>query len=210
MDRVISLLAALVGLIALAAAIVVHTNVDAERQQMATDLAQMRLSIGLTSPQPVVTPAPVGPPADDGTAEALLSLQNRIATLEQVTTNQAAELEAARTALAAISSPPPASPLATAAAEHQPPVPKAVTADGPTSDCIPLGTRFMASAGDSFPICKTKAVVRVSAVENGSATIAGPGPITAGGFGPLEAAGCTVMVFSADSSGYAELRVTCQ
>jgi hypothetical protein len=89
-------------------------------------------------------------------------------------------------------------------------VPKAVTADGPTTDCIPLGTRFMASAGDSFPICKTKAVVRVSAVEDGSATIAGPGAVTAGGFGPLEVAGCTVMVFSADTSGYAELRVTCQ
>ncbi|MDO8358480.1 MAG: hypothetical protein Q7T08_00380 [Devosia sp.] len=206
MDRVISLLAALVGLIALAAAIVVHTNVDAERHEMATDLAQMRLSIGLTQPQPAATPEQ--PPADDGTAEALLSLQNRIAALEQVTTNQAAELEAARAALLALPSREPSAAVAAADAPQQ--TPKAVTADGPTSDCIPLGTRFMAAAGDSFPICKTKAVVRVSAVDDGSATIAGPGPVTAGGFGALEIAGCTVMVFSADSSGYAEMRVTCQ
>lgn len=174
---------------------------------MATDLAQMRLSIGLTQPQPATTPEQ---PADDATAAELRSLQNRIAALEQVTTNQAAELEAARAALLAIPSQPPSTEIAAAEAPQQTPTPRAVTADGPTSDCIPLGTRFMASAGDSFPICKTKAVVRVSAVENGSATIAGPGPVTAGGFGALEAAGCTVMVFSADTSGYAELRVTCQ
>lgn len=241
MDRVISLLAALVGLIALGGAILVHTNVDAERQQMAADLAQMKVSIGM-APAPVGISAPVAAkPADDGTAEALLALQNRIAALEQVTSNQAVELQAARAALASAASSPPVQ-VAGAAPSSQPPTevaaadpsasapasapastpvlapaplqgtptPAAVVADGPTTDCIPLGTRFMASSGDSFPICKTHAVVKVASVDDGSATIDGAGPVAAGGFGNLTTKGCTVMVFSADTSGYAEMRVTCQ
>jgi hypothetical protein len=33
--------------------------------------------------------------------------------------------------------------------------------------------------------------------------------VAAGGFGNLPVQGCTVMVFSADLSGYAEMRVSC-
>ena len=232
MDRVISLLAALVGLIALGGAILIHVNVDTERQQMAADIAQMKTSIGLAPAQPAVAAvsSTAPKPADDGTVEALLALQNRIAALEQVTSNQAVELQAARAALTAASSAPVAStqvavadPLASSFAElpassgsppppalSGAPIPAAVVADGPTKDCIPLGTRFMATSGDSFPICKTHAVVKIASVDDGSATIDGAGPIAAGGFANLSTKGCTVMVFSADTSGYAEMRVTCQ
>ena len=85
----------------------------------------------------------------------------------------------------------------------------ALSADGPTTDCIPLGTRFMAQAGDSFPICKTSVVVEVSAITESSALITGAGPVAAGGFANLPAQGCTVMVFSADLTGFAEMRVSC-
>ena len=86
----------------------------------------------------------------------------------------------------------------------------ALSADGPTKDCIPLGTRFMVKAGDNFPICKTKVVVKVAGVSDGLATLIGAGDIAAGATVPLSVAGCQAMVISADLSGYAELRVTCQ
>ena len=85
----------------------------------------------------------------------------------------------------------------------------ALVSDGPTKDCIPLGTRFMGAAGDSFPICKTKMVIKVVGVSDGLATIGGAGDVAQGGTGNLDK-GCNVAVFSADlASGYAEMRVTC-
>ena len=63
--------------------------------------------------------------------------------------------------------------------------------------------------GDSFPICKTKLVLKVAAVTDGLATITGAGDVAAGATVPYDK-GCTLAVFSADNSGYAEMRVTCQ
>ena len=224
MDRVISLLAALVGLIALGGAILVHTNADVQRREMATQIAQLKATIALTgnSAQPAgaLATAVVAPQtaADNGVADALLALQDRIATLEQTTRDQSVQLEAARAQIAAMpSSVEPSTQVATtdanAPASTTAPAsgatPAAVVADGPTKDCIPLGTRFMASAGDSFPICKTKVVVKVASVDDGLATITGAGDVAAGSIGQLDK-GCTISVFSADTSGYAEMRVTCQ
>ena len=67
----------------------------------------------------------------------------------------------------------------------------------------------MAQSGDSFPICKTSAVVKVSAVSEGSAIVEGAGAVTAGGFANLPVQGCTIMVFTADAAGFAEMRVSC-
>jgi hypothetical protein len=214
MDRLIALLAALVGLIALGGALLVHNAATIAQQRQATEIAQLKASVSILTQAPAgSSPAPVvsAPPAEDGTADALLALQSRIVTLEQTTKSQAADLEAARTALANIPAQSAALPTDTSAIEPpaQSATPAALTADGPTTDCIPLGTRFMAAAGDSFPICKTKAVVTVSSVADGSAIVEGAGPVAAGGFGNLPAPGCTVMVFTADLSGYAEMRVTC-
>lgn len=264
MDRVISLLAALVGLIALGGAILVHTNADAQRQQMATEIAQLKASVSLlgnntnasaaqataatvqspsmpaTAPsaQPSITASPAvdasKPAAEPGVDDALLALQARVTSLEQLTRDQSSELETARAQVSSLEAAPvqvaaasPASlptvtPLAPAgdvsaassasapATSSMPPgTPAAIVADGPTKDCIPLGTRFMGAAGDSFPICKTKLVVKVAAVNDGIATINGAGDVAQGGIGTLEK-GCNVSVFSADiTSGYAEMRVTC-
>lgn len=252
MDRVISLLAALVGLIALGGAILVHTNADTQRREMATEIAQLKASMSLlgapnaasgkaqtaapllpaaaSSAAPPRQPsasmpsallpsaAASAPPADD-TARAMQDLQARIASLEQVASSQAAELDAARARLAAASSAPtdvataePAAvtPLTAATASSAPTAtPSAVSADGPTKDCIPLGTRFMGQSGDSFPLCKTHIVLKVAAVTDGLATISGAGDVAVGATVPYNK-GCMLAVFSADDSGFAEMRVTCQ
>jgi len=39
--------------------------------------------------------------------------------------------------------------------------------------------------------------------------VEGAGPVAAGGFAQLPAQGCTVMVFTADAAGFAEMRVSC-
>jgi hypothetical protein len=264
MDRVISLLAALVGLIALGGAILVHTNADTQRREMATQIAALKTSISLlggpapasttTAAIPQLTPItaekqasmpsaavsiPSAEPASSAeaaassssaassealdTVKAMQDLQARIASLEAQTKEQAAELDAARAQLAAASSasaptqvatadpvtPPAPSASVPGGSSSQPPTPAAVVANGPTKDCIPLGTRFMGQGGDSFPICKTKLVLKVAAVTDGLATITGAGDVAAGATVPYDK-GCTLAVFSADNSGYAEMRVTCQ
>jgi hypothetical protein len=214
MDRLIALLAALVGLIALGGALLVHNSATAVMERQAAEIAELKASLTLISRQEpaAISPRPDSAPSrpDDGTAEALLALQNRIVTLENTSKAQATELATAREALAAASAAGP--PMQVAITSEQPvssDAPTALSSDGPTTDCIPLGTRFMAQAGDSFPICKTKVVVEVSAVTETSALVTGAGPVAAGGFANLAAQGCTIMVFSADISGFAEMRVSC-
>ncbi len=218
MDRIIALLAALVGLIALGGALLVNNGAEAVQQRQATEIAQLKASIAILGQQsgtsPVLSPRPEDAPsrsADGGTTDALLALQNRIAALEQLTKSQAADLEATRVALANL--PAGGAPATDVAALGSQPAQaasaSAITADGPTTDCIPLGTRFMAQSGDSFPICKTKAVVEVVAVNEGEALIDGPGSVVIGSTVDLGPAGCTIAVLSADASGFAEMRVTC-
>ena len=190
MDRLISLLAALVGLIALAAAVLVEIHGQNERLAIVGELAAIKAELATLAAKPAAAAAEM--PRSDGTLEALLALQNRVKTLE----DQAAQ---------PVIAPDPASAPAAAGAAS------AITADGPTKDCIPLGTRFMASQGDETAICKTAVKVMVSEVGDGTAIIDGAGPIVAGGFAKLGFNGCTVMVFSSDTaSGFAELRVSCQ
>ncbi len=217
MDRLIALLAALVGLIALGGALLVHNSATAVMQRQATEIAALQDTVksaptGTFAPVQA-TPAPTAEP-DSRTAETVAALERRIASLEQTASNQATELAAARAALDARAALPASTPgpVTEVAAAEPPPSsanPAAYSPDGPTSDCIPLGTRFMAQSGDSFPICKTTAVVSVSAVSEGSAIVEGAGAVAAGGFANLGVQGCTIMVFTADVSGFAEMRVSC-
>ena len=215
MDRLIALLAALVGLIALGGALLVHNSATAVMERQAAEIAQLKASLTLINQQQPATSSRSDSLSSgtegDGTADALLALQSRVVSLENTIRTQASELAETREALAnAPAVPPPAGQVAITS--EQPPssdVPAALSADGPTTDCIPLGTRFMAQAGDSFPICKTSVVVEVSAVTETSALVTGAGPIAAGGFASLPTQGCTLMVFSADTSGFAEMRVSC-
>jgi len=219
MDRVISLLAALVGLIALAGAVLVATNGDLERRELATQIAQLKTGMALSNQRaPDATPSSTLAPAIDDMASSIKQLEARIGTLEATIASQASALAAApAVSSSSASSSGSASGDENSVAMLQPSEmpsqvanPAAISADGPTKDCIPLGTRFMAKAGDNFPICKTKVVVKVAGVSDGLATLIGAGDIAAGATVPLSVAGCQAMVISADLSGYAELRVTCQ
>jgi hypothetical protein len=198
MDRLIALLAALVALIGLGGALLVHNNATAVMTRQAAEIAQLKASLTLINQQSTTRPSSE-PPADDGTADALLALQTRIVSLEQAAAAQAAPEAAAAAPVTEIAATQPDSSDS----------PAALSDDGPTTDCIPLGTRFMAQSGDSFPICKTKVVVEISQVTDGSALVAGAGPVAAGGFASLPQQGCTIMVFTADIAGFAEMRVSC-
>jgi hypothetical protein len=199
MDRLIALLAAMVALIGLGGALLVHNNATAVMTRQAAEIAQLKASLTLINQRSTTRPSSE-PPADDGTADALLALQTRIVSLEQAAAAQAAAPEAAAVA--------PATEIAATQPDSSD-SPAALSDDGPTTDCIPLGTRFMAQSGDSFPICKTKVVVEISQVTDGSALVAGAGPVAAGGFASLPQQGCTIMVFTADITGFAEMRVSC-
>lgn len=194
MDRAIPFLAALVGLIALGGAVLVEFNAQQRAEVMSEELARIRLDIErLTQGAQALIGA-----ADNGTAEALLALQDRLSSLEK----QWQE----RPATAAITA-----PSAAAAADESPaPAPTAaVDPDLPTQDCIPPGTRFMAVTGESYPICQTPAVVRVNGITADNVVVEGAGVITETGFGNLSGTTCTLLVFSADIEGFAEMRVTC-
>ena len=198
-DRIIPFLAAFVGLLALAGAVIVEIGAEQRAAQLSGELARLRLAMDLLSQRTEI----LAGAADDGTADGLLALQDRMARLEQEWQSQpapsvaAAPPEAAAEAVAAVP--------ATAAA-----APAEVDPDLPTADCIPQGTRFMGVTGESYAICQTPAVVRVSAITGDNVVVEGAGVITETGFANLAGTTCTLMVFSADVEGFAEMRVSCQ
>jgi hypothetical protein len=134
------------------------------------------------------------PAADDGTAAGLLALQDRMVKLESEWTAQQAATAAAPATLT------PGDAPATAAE---------IDPNLPTTDCIPLGTRFMVTPGESYPICQSKAVVKTGMITADTVSIDGIGQVVETGFGNIAGTSCTVMVFSADEAGFAEMRVTC-
>ena len=238
MDRIISLLAALVGLIALGGAILVHVNGETQQSKLAAQIAELRSTMGgaVTSAGTVSSIAEAVPSADapvsasasqlDPQAVEISHLKDQIAALELANRQQAAALAEAQTRLAAggsslqpliavpsssvaaasealIAAPAASGPASSSAASSK-------AASGASADCIPTGTRFIGQAGDSFAICKTNLVVKIAAIGDGVATIDGAGPIAVGSFGDLIGKGCSVMVFSADVTGFADLRVTCK
>lgn len=193
MDRAISFLAAFVGLIALGGAVLVELNAQRRAQSMSQEIARLRLELERLSEQTGVLAAAV----DDGTAEALLALQDRMNSLEQEWEDRPAM--AVTTAPEAASTTESGAPAAIAA----------IDPNLPTEDCIPPGTRFMAVTGESYTICQTPAVVRVNGITADNVVVDGAGVITETGFGNLAGTTCTLMVFSADIEGFAEMRVNC-
>ncbi len=187
-DRLIPFLAAFVGLIALAGSVAVQMQAEARTRSVVEELVEIRAGLE----QMAARTEALATPVDDGTAAGLLALQDRMVRIE-------AEFEAVRTAAAS----PATAPVAAGEA--------AATVDPslPTTDCIPLGTRFMVTPGETVPICQSRARVKVGGITADSVDIEGAGPIVETGFGTLVGTTCTVMVFSADIEGFAELRVTC-
>lgn len=196
-DRVIPFLAAFVGLIALAGAVTAQLSAEARTQAVAAEIAAVRSSIDALAQGTATLQAP---DADDGTAEGLLALQDRMARLES---NWQVQKDLALTL--------PTSPAAdpAAAPADVPSQAAAIDPDLPTTDCIPLGTRFMVTPNETYPLCQSREQVQVGMITADTVDVIGAGTIVETGFGALAGSTCTIMVFSADAAGFAEMRVSC-
>jgi len=191
-DRIIPFLAAIVGLVALAGAVAVQLSTEAKTAAVSAAVAELRASVDALGKRADASATP----ASDGTAEGLLALQDRMNKLESEWGTQKEALTAVPAAAPAAAEAP-----VTASAEIDPSL--------PTTDCIPLGTRFMVTPNESYPLCQSKAVVKTGAITADTVFIEGPGSVVETGFGTLPGTTCTIMVFSADEAGFAEVRVTC-
>ncbi|ODT81943.1 MAG: hypothetical protein ABS76_08845 [Pelagibacterium sp. SCN 64-44] len=173
-----------IGLAGLAGAFWMQAETQREMTRLATDVAQLRLSLELYA-------RPQGAPSGTDSA-ALQDLANRLAILE----------ENWRSA-------PAATPPAASAAPSGAPSAAASASGG---DCLPTGTRFLVAAGDTYPICGTTGAVAIGSVDNGFLSLADGTVIASGGALALPAIGCTLAVVSAGENGmtgYGEIRVTC-
>jgi outer membrane murein-binding lipoprotein Lpp len=203
-DRVVPFLAAVVGLIALAGAVTAQMSAEARTAAVSAQIADVKASLAQLAQQ---ADASATPAADDGTAAGLLALQDRMNKLEAGWQAQK-ELTASLPA-APVSVPDGAAPADGSAPADQPQKAAAIDPKLPTTDCIPLGTRFMVTPNETYPLCQSKQQVKVGMITNDTVDVAGAGTIVETGFGALAGSSCTVMVFSADAAGFAELRVSC-
>jgi hypothetical protein len=204
-DRFIPFLAAFVGLISLSGAVLVQLSADSRNQNVGTEIAALRTAVDELSKRAeglAATDAELAAADDDGTVDAMLALQDRMNKLEE-----AWEKQPITTASAA-----GGSPLGGVSGPYAPAVGSeaaAIDPSWPTENCIPLGTRFMMSVGDSVDICQTPVVVKVSAITGDNVMVDGAGVINETAFKPIIGSNCTLLVFSADAEGFAEMRVSC-
>jgi hypothetical protein len=160
---------------------------------IARELLSLREAVEALEAQPAAPPADAGPqpldfPTNDGTIDAILALQARINALEQAAQNAQA------------SSLPTPSPITTSRTQ---------LLDEPTTDCIPIETRFVALTGEPYPICRTPEVIKLTNITADSVTTDNGANVVEGGFTRLAFGNCTLLVISADVEGFAEMRVTC-
>ncbi|RYG97449.1 MAG: hypothetical protein EON57_13740 [Alphaproteobacteria bacterium] len=168
---------------------------EARTQAVSAEIAAMKASLDQLSQQTVSGPTAA---ANDGTAEGLLALQDRMNKLET-------DWQAQKELVAAL----PATTDPGAAPADQPGTPAAIDPDLPTTDCIPLGTRFMVTPNETYPLCQSKQQVKVGMITGDTVEVVGAGTVVETGFGAIAGSDCTVMVFSAEAAGFAEMRVSC-
>lgn len=182
--NILSFVVGLVGIAAIGAATWVYVETRRDIDRISTDIAQIRLSLELFGQMNQARDLTAGGDA------SLVDLANRIAILEQ--SWRGAEGAAADPALAATAAPTP--PAASA------------------GDCLPTGTRFLVTSGDSYPVCGIAANVEIGAVDNGFLSLADGTIIASGGNIGLPGTSCMIGVVSAGEdgmTGFAEIRVTC-
>lgn len=195
MDRIIPFLSAFVGLVALGGALLVQANTNARSQFVLDEIAVVRAEIQAVAGQSV---APVVDPAEaeriEGLIDAMLALQSRMDALETAWEERPEPVAAVDSGTAGFTS-----------ADGQ----AMVDPDWPTENCIPIGTRFMASVGDELPICQSPVVIVVNAVTDDNVLVEGTGLITETAFKTIPGSNCRLTVFSADAAGFTEMRVGC-
>lgn len=201
MDRLIPFLAAFVGLVALGGAVLVQLSADQRTARIDQEIAGLRAAVDELSQRAealAAGTASVPVPSNDGTIDAMLALQDRMNRLEDEWENQP---------VTTASAPAGAGTGAFAATDGD--APAAIDPNWPTDNCIPIGTRFMASQGEEIAICQSPVVVKVAAVTADSVMLADAGVINETAFKALPGTNCQVNVYSADVEGFAELRVSC-
>lgn len=197
-DRVIPFLAAFVGLVALAGAVLVQLTADARTARITEEITALRAAVDALAQRTDTLATNSSAPVDnDGTIEAMLALQDRMNRLEE-------EWESRATSVAATSATGTAAFSASADG-----APAEIDPSWPTENCIPIGTRFMASSGEEIAICQSPVVVKVAAITADSVMVEGAGVINETAFKPIAGTNCQLNVFSADAEGFAELRVSC-
>lgn len=197
-DRVIPFLAAFVGLVALAGAVLVQLTADARTARITEEITALRAAVDALAQWTDTLATNSSAPVDnDGTIEAMLALQDRMNRLEE-------EWESRATSVAATSATGTAAFSASADG-----APAEIDPSWPTENCIPIGTRFMASSGEEIAICQSPVVVKVAAITADSVMVEGAGVINETAFKPIAGTNCQLNVFSADAEGFAELRVSC-
>ena len=192
-ERLIPFLAAMVGLVALAGAVVVQANVTAQTDAVRAELAATRQAMDAVVQRTEHLSTRLdaaGEPASDGTAEALLALQDRMVKLEEAA--QAAPLAT------------PA-PLTTGSQADRP-----IDPNLPTADCIPQGTRFMVTMDSENPICQSKMIITAAAITGEMVALDNGVTLVLGTPSPLPGGDCTASLLSTDAAGFAELRVDCR
>lgn len=184
---VLTFVVGLVGVAALGATAWVYAETQRDIARVSTDIAQIKLSLELFGRQ-----QPVAATSDDADAASLLDLSNRLAILESNWRGGAA-------APAVVPSTQPALPQVEGA-----------VANG--GDCLPTATRFMVSAGDTYPVCGTTGSVSIAGVDNGFLTLGDGTVIAQGATVGLPGTQCMIGMLPSDGgsiSGFAEIRVVC-
>jgi hypothetical protein len=200
-NRYVPLLAAFVGLLALAGAVIVQLNAQAGNAAVMQELARLRVSLDLMAQRTTEVEKIADATAANGAIEALLALQDRMNRIEGEWTEQQEALAAAAAAPPALAAVDPNAPASDPNRRIDP--------SWPTTDCIPLGTRFMVVPNESFPICQSPAVVRATGITNENVAFDGAGVVAVNGIGTIAGTTCTVNVLTASVDGFAELRVSC-
>jgi hypothetical protein len=201
-DRLIPFLAALVGLVALGGAVLVEVNGAQRAARLSDELAALRDSIAALGPNQAA------PARDEELVEAVNRSTDAMLALQQRMDRLEADWAAAPQAAAR----GPALPGNPANGSYAPRVGEAVAdvdPSWPTTDCIPLGTRFMASVGDSLAICQSPVKITVRAVTDDNVMLDEVGLVTETAFKSIPGSNCQLTVFTADGEGFAEMRVSC-
>ena len=188
--NILSFVVGLVGIAALGATAWVYAETQREVVRISTDIAQIRVSLDLYGQRSGAAPVAAG-------GDSLLDLSNRLAILEQ-SWRGAASTEA------------PAAAPSTLPALPGEAAPTGAVASG--GDCLPTGTRFMVSAGDSYAVCGTTGSVEIAGVDDGFITLGDGTVIAQGGTVGLPGTQCMVGLMPSDGggiSGFAEIRVVC-
>lgn len=198
--RTVPYLAAAVGVFALLGAVLVELESQQQVAEISQSIATLRAGL-----DQLAAKAGASVSASEGVtaaAAAVAAVGQRLETLEA----RVKDLEAAALAAPALTVPgdgmlPPADGTAAAEAPVDPNL--------PTTDCIPVGTRFMATPNTDYPLCQSKLVITVGAITAETVSIGGIGEVVEASFAQIPNSKCSVMVFSADIEGFGELRVNC-